>query len=342
MSPPITHDVVTTIQRLKTRAGFPVARSLTVLRLPRATYFRWAKAGGKAARPAAVVPKAHWITPDERSAIVAFARVHPELGYTRLTYQMADSGVAAVSPSTVYTILKGEGLLGRWQPAQAAHRTGFVQPTRPHEQWHTDIAYLNILGTQYFLLGVLDGYSRAILHHEIRRTMTTTDVEIVLERALATLPADAPRPRLITDNGSQYVSAQFTQYIRASGLSHSRTRVGHPQSNGKYERWNKTAKEECVRRTALGGRDDPEALAEAQQVMGRYVSHYNTARPHSALHYLTPADYLRGPGHVEAKLAVRAAAYREAVTKRRAYWESQRTTAPAPTPMRITESLIFA
>jgi transposase InsO family protein len=79
------------------------------------------------------------------------------------------------------------------------------------------------------------------------------DNEIVIERALATLPADGPRPRLITDNGSQYVSAQFTHYLRASGLSHSRIRVGHPQSNGKYERWNQTAKVECVRRMALGG-----------------------------------------------------------------------------------------
>lgn len=172
--------------------------------------------------------------------------------------------------------------------------------------------------------------------------MTTTDVEIVIERALAALPADVPRPRLITDNGSQYVSAQFTQYLRASGLSHSRTRVGHQQSNGKYERWNQTARVECVRRMALGGRDDPEALTEAQQVMGRYVTHYNTAWPHGALHYLRPADYLLGPAHVEALLAKRAAAYREAAVKRRAYWESQRITAPAPTPVRNSESLSFA
>lgn len=331
-----------TITRLKTRANFPITRSLAVLRLPRATYFRWAKEGRKAPRPAAVVPKAHWITPTERAAIVAYARAHPELGYTRLTYQMADTGVAAVSPSSVYTILKAEGLVGRWQAPREAHRQGFVQPERPHEQWHTDIAYLNILGTQYFLLAVLDGYSRAILHHEIRRTMTTTDVEIVLERALATLPPDGPRPRLITDNGSQYVSAQFTQYLRTSGLSHSRTRVGHPQSNGKYERWNQTAKVECVRRMALGGRDDPDALPEAQDVMGRYVTHYNTARPHSALHYLTPADYLRGPSHVEALLAKRATTYREAAATRRAHWASHLTTASTPTPVRNSESLISA
>lgn len=331
-----------TVERLKTDAGFPIARSLAVLRVPRATYFRWAAAGGKAPRPPAVVPKAHWITPAERTAIIACARAHPELGYARLTYHMADTGVAAVSPSTVYTILREAGLIGRWQPAREAHRQGFHQPLRPHEQWHTDIAYLNILGTQYFLLAVLDGYSRAILHHEIRCTMTTTDVEIVLERALATLPADTPRPRLITDNGSQYVSAQFTQYLRTTGLSHSRTRVRHPQSNGKYERWNQTAKVECVRRMALGGRDDPEALAEAQQVLARYVTHYNTTRPHSALHYLTPADYLRGPDHVTARLDTRAATYRAAALTRRAYWAEQRPTAPASSLVRTPESLISA
>jgi hypothetical protein len=75
--------------------------------------------------------------------------------------------------------------------------------------------------------------------------------------------------------------------------------------------------------------------------MARYVTHYNTARPHSALHYLTPADYLLGAAHVEARLAVRAATYRAGAITRRAYWESLKTTAPAPTPVRNPESLIF-
>ena len=333
---------MTTIQRLKSRAGFPVTQSLAVLHLPRATYFRWAIAGGKPPRPSAVVPHGHWITPAERAAVIAGARAHPELGATRLAFQLADASVVAISPSSTYTILKAAGLAGRWQPAKAAHRTGFVQPTRPHEQWHMDIAYLNILGTQYFLIGVLDGYSRAMLHHEIRRTMTTTDVEIVLERARAALPVGAPSPRLITDNGSQFVSAQFTQYLRTIGLAHSRTRPGHPQSNGKYERWNQTAKVECVRRMALGGRADPDALGEAQHVLGRYVHHYNTARPHSALHDLTPADYLREPAHVATRLAARATTYRTAALARRAYWTAHRPTASTTPLMRHTESLISA
>ena len=92
-----------------------------------------------------------------------------------------------------------------------------------------------------------------------------------------------------------------------------------------------------ARRRALRGRDDPEALEEAQQVMGRYVMQYNTARPHSALHYLTPADYLRGPKRVQGKLAGRAAAYRAAAAERRTYWQSPSTTAPAPSLLRKQE-----
>jgi len=123
-----------------------------------------------------------------------------------------------------------------------AHKKGFDQPQGIHEQWHTDIAYLNILGTHHFFLSVLDGYSRAIMHHEVRLDMTTTDVEIVMERALAHLPAGAPKPRLISDNGPQYISAQFKSYLRERDVSHSRARARHPESNGKIERFHPLAK----------------------------------------------------------------------------------------------------
>ena len=181
------------------------------------------------------------LTPEERAAVIAYASDHRELGYRRLAYQMLDEGVAALRPSTVYHLLREADLIGRWKrPAVPAHRRGFRQPDRPHEQWHTDIAYLNIMGSQYFLISVLDGFSRAIVHHEIRTRMETTDVEIVIQRALDSLPGDAPRPRLISDNGSQYVSGQFKAFLRESGCAHSKARVRHPQSNGKIERWHRT------------------------------------------------------------------------------------------------------
>jgi len=254
--------------------------------------------------------------------VIAFARQHPEEGYRRLSYMMIRASVAAVRPSTVLRILQEANLIGRWkQPEGGAKKKGFVQPERPHEQWHTDIAYLNILGSQYFLISVLDGFSRAIVHHEVRLRMETDDVEIVLQRAFESLPKGASAPRIISDNGSQYVSAQFKSWLRFSGCAHSRTRVRHPQSNGKIERWHKTIKTECVRRSALGD------LYEAREVIARYVQRYNTERLHSALGYLTPADALDGPEAMAQKLAERQAAFQQADRQRRAYWKQEKGVA---------------
>lgn len=309
-----------TVRHLNKRAEYPVKSALSVLGLPRSTFFDWARLedGGKAARSPATTPKSHHITPEERAAVIAFAREHKELGHKRLTYAMADAGVAAVRPTTVYEILKEAGLIGRWkQPEITAHKTGFDQPLCAHEQWHTDIAYLNILGTQYFLISVLDGFSRAIIHHEVRVKMETDDVELVIQRALDTLPKNAPRPRIISDNGSQYVSSQFKIFLRNTGCAHSKARVRHPQSNGKIERWHKTIKGECVRRTAMGVFD------EAREVIAEYVKNYNETRLHSALNYLTPADYLKGSAHVAARLDARKAAFEAADRKRREYWAAK-------------------
>lgn len=318
VSPQVSVEVVSVVQRLHDRASFAVKESLTILALPRSTYFDWARIGGKAARPELVTPKAHHITPEERAAVIAFAREHLEEGYKRLAFMIADAGVAAVRPSTVYLILKEAGLIGRWkQPTTGAHKKGFDQPETPHEQWHTDIAYLNILGTQYFLISVLDGFSRAIIHHEIRTRMETNDVEIVIQRALDTLPKDTARPRIISDNGSQYVSTQFKVFLRDAGCAHSKARVRHPQSNGKIERWHKSIKTECVRRTALGDLD------EARTVVATYVLNYNTIRLHSAIHYLTPADALLGSAHIADKLAQRKATFDQADAQRRAYWKKR-------------------
>lgn len=314
----MTQEVVATVNYLKQRAGFGVAHSLLLLGLPRATYFRWATEGGKQPRPTAKTPKSNWLLPEERAAIIAYKREHPEIGYRRLAYMMVDEQVAAVPPSSVHRVLQLAGLSSRWTPAPGgASKHGFDQPSRPHEQWHTDIAYLNILGTHYFFIGVLDGYARAIIHHEIRLDMTTLDVEVVIERALEKLPLGTPRPRLITDNGSQYVSADFKAYLRERDVSHSRARVRHPQSNGKIERFHKSLKGECVRQTAMAD------LAEARRLVAQYIEQYNTKRLHSALHYLTPADYLLGQEHVEQCLAERQAALQAAAERRREHWRTQ-------------------
>lgn len=256
------------------------------LGIPLSTYHHWRKRAHLANQHNGKLPKAHWLLPWERERILAFARQRPEEGYRRLTYQMIDAEVVAASPSSVYRVLKSAGLLQRWSTKKSKKGAGFHQPSAPHHHWHTDMAYLNICGTFYYLCSIIDGYSRFVIHHEIRPQMKEVDVEIILQRALEKNPG--VRPRLITDNGSQFVARDLKVYLRDRGLQHVRTSPYYPQSNGKIERWHKTLKAECIRRKT------PLSLQEARLVAQQYVDHYNTQRLHSAIGYITPADKLNG------------------------------------------------
>jgi len=163
---------------------------------------------------------------------------------------------------------------------------GFKGPKKPHEHWHIDVSYLNILGTFYYLCSVLDGYSRYIVHWEIRESMTEADVEIILQRAREKIPG--ARPRIISDNGPQFIAKDFKEFIRVSGMSHVRTSPYYPQSNGKIERWHQSLKTECIRSNCLL------SLSDARQVVLNFVEYYNTRRLHSAIGYITPNDKLEG------------------------------------------------
>ena len=149
-----------------------------------------------------------------------------------------------------------------------------------------DVSYLNICGTFYFMCSVLDGCSRSIVHWEIREQMQEIDVEVILQRAREKYPA--ANPRIITDNGPQFVSRDFKEFIRIAGMTHVKTSPYYPQSNGKIERYHRTIKGECIRVTALWSLDD------ARRVVTGYVQHYNEVRLHSAIGYVTPQTKLRG------------------------------------------------
>ena len=144
-----------------------------------------------------LVPRDHWIEDWERQRIIDYFDCHPLDGYRRLTFMMLDEDVVALSPSTTYRVLSKAGRLDRWNGKPSKKGTGFVQPLRPHQHWHTDISYLNLGGTFYYLCSFLDGASRAAVHWEIRESMTEADVECILERAKELYP-DA-RPRIISD-----------------------------------------------------------------------------------------------------------------------------------------------
>ncbi|MBF0587479.1 transposase family protein, partial [Prosthecochloris sp. N2] len=162
-----------------------------------------------------------------------------------MTYMMLDQDIVAVSPSSVYRVLSAAGLLRRWNVKKSSKGNGFKQPLKPHEHWHIDVSYVNILGTFYYLCSILDGCSRYIVHWELRQKMTEQDVEIILQRAHEKF--SEAKPRIISDNGPQFIAKDFKEYIRVMGMSHVRTSPFYPQSNGKLERYHKTIKAECIR-----------------------------------------------------------------------------------------------
>lgn len=254
--------------------------------LGRGKYYEWKKRYGKANEHNGKVPRDHWIEESERRAVVDYHAKNPLNGYRRLAFMMLDADVAHLSPSSVYRILSAEGVLDRWNRTRSKKGTGFVQPDEPHHHWHVDIAYVNVAGTFYYLCSVLDGYSRAVVHWEIRESMKEPDVELVLQRALEKHPSAIPR--VITDNGPQFIAKDFKAYIRLVGMTHVRTAPYYPQSNGKIERWHKTLKTRTIRP------NNPETVEEARRLITDFVHSYNTERLHSAIGYITPADKLAG------------------------------------------------
>jgi putative transposase len=278
------------------------------------------------------VPRDHWLTADEKERILVFARAHPLEGYRRLTFMMLDADQVACSPASVYRVLRAAGMLAGQTPAVSKKGTGFVQPLVPHEHWHVDVSYLNIAGTFYFLCSILDGCSRFIVHWEIREKMEESDVEIIIQRAREAYPGVTPR--IISDNGPQFIAKDFKEFIRIAGMTHVKTSPYYPQSNGKIERWHKTLKGDCIRAKV------PLSLDDARRIVTDYVVHYNQVRLHSAIGYVTPKDKLEGRDkeiHAERdrKLA-------EARERRKQIRNAQSASGQPPAPPTARPAIDFA
>lgn len=273
--------------------------------ISRSKFYDWQNRYGKVNEHNTWIPRDFWLTEAERQAIINYYADNSLEGYRRLTYMMMDNDIVAVSPSSVYRVLLDAGLLNRWNRTQSKKGTGFMQPLKPHEHWHIDISYVNISGTFYYLCSILDGFSRYIVHWDIRESMTESDVELILQRAREKFP-DA-QPRIISDNGPQFVAKDFKEFIRISGMTHVKTSPYYPQSNGKLERYHKTIKSTCIRvRTPL-------SMTDAIRIVTEFVEHYNSKRLHSAIGYITPKDKLEGKAEsILAQRDVKLAAAREA------------------------------
>ena len=175
------------------------------------TYCSWTKNYGRAFEHNGWIPRDHWLDEWEKQAILQFHFDHPLAGYRRLTYMMIDANVVACSAATVYRILSDAGLLKR-NNQRSKKGTGFQQPLVAHEHWHIDISYLNIAGTFYFMATILDGFSRSIVHWDIREKMEEVDIEIIIQVGREKYPGVTPR--IISDNGPQFIAKDFKHFIR--------------------------------------------------------------------------------------------------------------------------------
>jgi transposase InsO family protein len=114
-----------------------------------------------------------------------------------------------------------------------------------------------------------------------------------VESGFDSRPLSAPRfpdvtPRIISDNGPQFIARDFKEFIRLCGMTHVKTSPYYPQSNGKIERWHRILKEEYIRPGT------PLTLEDARRIVAKFIEYYNTVRLHSAIGYITPKDKLEG------------------------------------------------
>jgi putative transposase len=312
--------VIDFVNRWAGRTELAANRFVGWLGIASSKFYDWKDRYGKVNEHNAWIPRDHWLEEWEKKAILDFELKYPLEGYRRLTFMMLDGDVVAVSPSSVYRVLKQAGRLEALNGSPSRKGTGFQHPLKAHEHWHVDISYLNISGTFYYLASLLDGYSRSIVHWEIHESMTEPQIELLVQRAREKFPNVTPR--IISDNGPQFIARDFKQFIRICGMTHVKTSPYYPQSNGKLERFHKTLKSECIRPGT------PLSLEDARRLVDNYVEHYNHVRLHSAIGYVTPADKLAGResqifAHRDQKLA-------EAREKRR-----QRRAGLEPTPVPV-------
>lgn len=286
ISQSIRDEVVEFVDRYSSLTGLSLSRLVGWVGVGRDKFCAWRRRYGQGNAHNAFVPRDFWLEEWEKLAIIAFHAEHPEEGYRRLTFMMLDADVVAVSPSSTYRVLTEAGVMRKWDGKASKKGTGFVQPLRAHEHWHVDVSYINVSGTFYYFCGLLDGFSRFIVHWEIREAMKESDIEIIIERAKEKFPS--ARPRIISDNGPQFIARDFKEFIRISGMTHVRTSPSYPQSNGKIERFHKTFKVTCIRPKT------PLTLEDARRVTEMFIAHYNDERLHSAIGYIAPRDKLEG------------------------------------------------
>jgi len=301
--------LLATVTRAQELSDQPLNWILDELGITRSVYYDWLdKAQSGRLADHVVVPRSPLAAlPEEIEAAVAYAKARPRDGYRRLAWMMVDEDIVYLSPSTVYRILDSHDLLYRWKRPEPGEGRRVPEATYPNEAWHIDLMYLWVRGRWYFLVTILDSYSRYIVHWELALSMRAQEIAEIIATALERVPGK--RPKIIRDNGPQFVAKEWREIIRHFEVEEIPIRVRHPESNGRIERYHRSVREEAF------GDTEVEDLYRARDLLAEWVRYYNEERLHSALEYLRPVDYYLG--NPEALLAERRRKLQEAAARRK-------------------------
>ena len=289
------------IIRLVEDSNLSIRQTLTRLDIHRSTFYHWLQRyqdnGVDGLEDRKSTPTVAWnqIPLDHRDAIIELALDKPELSPRELAARYTDQQAYFVSESTVYRLLKAQDLIT--SPAYILMQAGdtFQHPSkRVNELWQIDFTYFKIIGWGwYYLSTILDDYSRFIVAWRLCTSMSASDVADTLDDALCFTGLDQVKvrhkPRLLSDNGPCYISGELSDYLQENGMTHTRGRPYHPQTQGKIERWHRSMKNQIL----LNNYYLP---GELQEHLQRFITYYNHERYHESLDNLTPADVYYGRG----------------------------------------------
>jgi len=289
------------IIRLVEQSHLPAGQTLEKLGIPRPTFYRWYDRfqtyGVEGLEDRTTAPSRVWnrIPDDIRDRIIALALDHADLSPRELAVKFTDTESYFVSEASVYRLLKAHDLIT--SPAYIVIKANDEfkdKTTRPNEMWQTDFTYLKVIGWGWFYLStILDDYSRYIIAWKLCTSMKVDDVTDTLDLALAASGCDKVkvehRPRLLSDNGSCYVASDLGEWLEKYKIDQVHGAPGHPQTQGKIERWHQTLKNRILLENYFFKED-----LEAQ--IAAFVEHYNHRRYHESLDNLTPADVYFGRG----------------------------------------------
>jgi putative transposase len=310
-------EVLRTVQR----CGVPVGKALSKLGIYASTYYRWRRrfriGGAEALKDRKPYRERNWnqLLAMEQAQVLEVALRYPERSSREISCQVADTCGFTVSESTVYRLLRQAGLIKprdtRRFAAGAEYR---VKTQRPNQMWQTDATYLLVKNWGwYYLISILDDYSRKILAWRLQAAMDAECFSEVVELACEATGMDAVlggrRAKLLSDHGAALISKPFGQYLEARGIGHIFASPYHPQTNGKIERYHRSCKEQVSLFTW-------ETPMQLEQEISRFITFYNGHRYHEALGNVTPDDVYYG--RRESILERRAKLKAETLSRRRA------------------------